>query len=68
MALRFLGKDPDSGQNGCPSIYDDGDSYVIQGWTLDHATRAQLRDLASNEDAVRIPKRMMALFPEVSGK
>ena len=34
MALRFLGKDPDSPQGGSPSLWDDGDSYVIQGWRV----------------------------------
>lgn len=66
MALEFLGKDPESGQNGCPSVYDDGDAYVIQGWKIDDQTRAELRDVADDEDAIRIPKRLMALFPEVS--
>ena len=66
MALVFLGKDPDSGHNGCPSVYDDGDAYVIQGWKIDDDTRAQLLNVATGEDAVRIPKRMMVLFPEVS--
>jgi hypothetical protein len=31
MALKFLGKDPDSPVNDSPTIYDNGDTYVIQG-------------------------------------
>jgi hypothetical protein len=34
MALRFIGKDPDSPEGGSPSVWDDGDSYVIQGWRV----------------------------------
>ena len=34
MAPRFLGKDPESPQGGSPSLWDDGDSYVIQGWRV----------------------------------
>jgi len=68
MALVFLGKDPDSGHDGCPAVYDDGDAYVIQGWKVDDTTRAELLNVAEGEDAVRIPKRMMALFPEVTAR
>ena len=30
MALRFLGSDPDSPNGGSPSLWDDGDAYVLQ--------------------------------------
>lgn len=35
LRMRFLGKDPESQQNGSPTIWDDGDSYVIQGWRVE---------------------------------
>ena len=31
MALRLLGKDPDSYNGGSASLWDDGDTYVLQG-------------------------------------
>jgi hypothetical protein len=31
MALTFLGKDPDSPAGDSPTIWDNGDSYIIQG-------------------------------------
>jgi hypothetical protein len=34
MALQFLGKDPESEYNGSPTVWDDGDCYVIQGWRI----------------------------------
>ena len=37
MALRFIGKDPDSPNNGSPTVWldeEDG-SIVIQGWQID---------------------------------
>lgn len=34
MALRFLGKDPDSPNGDSPSVWDDGDWYVVQGWRV----------------------------------
>lgn len=68
MALRFLGKDPDSQQDNSPTIYDNGDTYVIQGWRItDGATVAELGDIPEHEAVIEIPKRMMTFFPEVSG-
>jgi len=42
-APRFLGKDDQSPQGGGPSLWDDGDSYVIQGWKIDPAALGELR-------------------------
>ena len=43
MTLRFLGTDPDSPQGGSPSLWDDGDTYVLQGWRVsDPAVVAEL--------------------------
>ncbi len=66
MALDFLGKDPDSGGDNSPTIWDDGDAYVIQGWLVtDAADLAAIGDVPAHEGVVRIPKRMMQFFPEV---
>jgi len=68
MALRFLGKDPDSPVNDSPTIYDNGDTYVIQGWKIaDPAVLAELGELPAHETVVEIPKRLMQFFPEVNG-
>jgi hypothetical protein len=73
MAPRFLGKDPDSSQGGSPSLWDDGDSYVIQGWAVtDAAALRELLDTAGQEQIpagetlIRFPKRLMHMFPEQS--
>jgi len=43
MALQFLGKDPESEYNGSPTVWNDGDCYVIQGWRItDPGTLAQI--------------------------
>ena len=72
MAPTFLGKDPDSPEGGSPSVWDDGDSYVIQGWRVTSA--AEVRELLhaagqeqvpAQETLIRMPKRLMPLFPEV---
>ena len=53
MALQFLGKDPGSEYNGSPTVWDDGDCYVIQGWritdvgTLAEIGRASCRERVS---------------------
>jgi hypothetical protein len=74
MALRFLGKDDTSPNGDSPSIWDDGDTYVLQGWRVtDPAVVAELLQTAGrdhvpeHETLIRFPKRMMPLFPEVDG-
>jgi hypothetical protein len=66
MALVFLGKDPDSGTNNSPTVWDDGDCLVIQGWKLDEVTRAEVGEVPAHEAVVRIPKRMLQFFPGVA--
>ena len=55
MRLTFMWKDPGSHGGACPALYEAEDGYVVQGVKLDAATRAQLRDLAVDEDAVFVP-------------
>ena len=66
--MRFLGKDPGSETGGSPAVWDDGDCYVIQGWRIsDEATLDEVRkvaDIPAHETVLRIPKRLMQLFPE----
>ena len=67
MALRFLGIDPDTQNGGSPSVWDDGDAYVLQGWRItDPATLAEIGEIPSHETVIRFPKRMMRFFPEVT--
>ncbi len=68
MTLRFLGKDPDSPNNGSPTIYESGDTYLVQGWRVtDTNTLAELGALPEGEAIVAIPKRMVQFFPEING-
>jgi len=68
MAMRYLRKDPDSDHGQSPTVWDDGDSYVVQGWRItDAATLAEVGDVPPHETVVRIPKRLMTVSPEVSG-
>ena len=68
--MRFLGKDPASETGGSPAVWDDGDCYIIQGWRInDAATLDEVRkvgEIPAHETVVRIPKRLMQLFPETT--
>lgn len=57
MELEFMWKADGSGGGGCPALYrvDELAGYVVQGKKLSEATRAQLRQLLEDEDAVFVP-------------
>jgi hypothetical protein len=57
--LEFLWKDLDSGCGGCPALYRTAGGYVVQGKRLDAELRAQLRDLAGDEDGVFVPANVL---------
>lgn len=57
--LTFLWKDGDSGGGGCPALYKTDGGYVVQGIKLTDTERAQLRQLADNEDGVFVPANVL---------
>lgn len=57
MTLRFLGKETQSGNS--PTVWADGPDYVIQGFTLDETTLAEIGRLPAGEAVVRVPKKLM---------
>jgi hypothetical protein len=62
MEVRWLGTDSRDGDS--PTLYDtDEDQYVVQGFTLDPATRAKL-NIPDGEEAVRVPKALMKYLPK----
>jgi hypothetical protein len=63
--LEFLWKDEGSGGGGCPAIYKSDGGYVVQGVQLDADTRAQLRQLADDEDAVFVPANVLDRLREI---
>lgn len=68
--MKFLGIDPNTPSNGSPTIWEDGDDYVIQGWKItdDETMTAILATgpIPDHETVLRLPKRMMQFFPEVA--
>ncbi|WP_411137459.1 hypothetical protein [Streptomyces sp. C10] len=69
MALHRLGKDPESPNNGSPTVYldDESGNYVLQGWRVTDPERLAQMDVSSHETVIEFPKRMMRFFPEVNG-
>jgi transcriptional regulator with XRE-family HTH domain len=66
--MRFLGKDPDSPEGKSPTVWDDGDDYVLQGFRItDAVTMGEVGEVPPHEAVIRFPKRMMRFFPEVNG-
>ena len=57
MALRFLGKETQSGNS--PTLWADGQDYVIQGFTLDAGTLAEVSRVPAGEAVIRVPKKLM---------
>jgi hypothetical protein len=58
MQIQFQFKTNGSAVEGCPARYKVTSAeggYIVQGRALDHETRAQLRQLAADEDAVWVP-------------
>ena len=68
MRVTLVGTDPESNPTNSPTIFrTDRGSWLVQGWTLDQDTVAQMRDLTGKpvpegEDVVEIPDRMLQFF------
>ena len=70
MALRFIGVDPDSPNNGSPTVWldEDDQSIVIQGWkVIDDRTISEITatgPIPDHETVVRLPARMAPFLLE----
>ncbi|MDT0347018.1 hypothetical protein [Streptomyces litchfieldiae] len=75
MALRFIGVDPDTGQQGSPTIWVDevNGEIVVQGWKPSAALNAECAanpapghtpGIPPHEAVVRIPARMVPMLKE----
>jgi hypothetical protein len=68
MDLRFVGIDPNTGDDNCPTVFVDevsGD-FVFQGWTVtDPADLAQVSEhstIRDYETVIRLPARMREIL------
>ncbi|MGH3647289.1 MAG: lipid A biosynthesis lauroyl acyltransferase [Micromonosporaceae bacterium] len=66
MKLEWLWKDGNSDVKACPALYRTEGGYVVQGRVLNADTRAQLRQLADDEDAVFVPANVLDRLRELS--
>ncbi|WP_137232854.1 hypothetical protein [Streptomyces sp. BPSDS2] len=75
MELRFIGIDPDTGQQGSPTVWVDEESaeLVFQGWKpgLEFEARCAATEVPGHavgipegEAVVRVPARMVAMIRE----
>jgi hypothetical protein len=70
MALKFIGKDPESGADNCPAVFveDETGDFLLQGWTVtDPDTLTAIAGhsrIADDESVVRLPARMRAIIME----
>jgi hypothetical protein len=69
----FIGKDPESPNGDSPSVWDDGENFVIQGWTItDRDEIAELllasgqSSIPGHETLIRFPKRLAHFLVEMS--
>ncbi|MFC1416394.1 hypothetical protein [Streptacidiphilus cavernicola] len=69
MALHKLGKDPESPNNGSPTVYLDDvtDTYLLQGGKVTDPERLAQLAIPDHETVIEFPRRMMQFFPEVNG-
>ncbi|MYW08604.1 hypothetical protein GT034_09660 [Streptomyces sp. SID2563] len=66
MALYLLCKDPESPNNGSPTLYYDDESrnFLLQGWrVLDPGSRLSGITVPEHETVVEFPSRLLQLFP-----
>ncbi|MFF5130686.1 hypothetical protein ACFY41_27640 [Streptomyces syringium] len=75
MALRFVGIDPETGQQGSPTVWVNQEKreLVLQGWEADEELKAQCEatvipghapGIPPHEAVIRIPVRMVPMLRE----
>jgi hypothetical protein len=62
MAVRFLGGN--TGAEGSPRLYEDGDDYLWQGYIVDDPEILAELNIPAGETVVRIPKSLTKYLPK----
>jgi hypothetical protein len=65
MGLEFLGRETQGGNS--PTLWEAGDDYVIQGFTLDAGTLGEVGAVPDGEAVIRVPKKLMRHLREARG-
>ncbi|MFI5803517.1 hypothetical protein [Streptomyces sp. NPDC051561] len=73
MAVEFVGIDPETDREHCPTVWADAEAQeiLLQGWKPDAGTQGQCEELSpatvpvpDGEAIVRLPARMIPLIRE----
>lgn len=70
MGLRFIGIDPGTNGENCPSVWVDEETgdFLFQGWEVSEAAAlsevSSRSPIAGNERVVRLPARMREIIQE----
>lgn len=67
MRARFLGKDPQSGKDGSPTLFatdrTDRKTFLVQGWKVtDDAALADVGQIPGHEDIVEVPVEILEMY------
>ncbi|ONI75318.1 hypothetical protein ALI144C_38885 [Actinosynnema sp. ALI-1.44] len=67
MRAQFLGKDPESGENGSPTLFvtdrTDRRTYFAQGWAVtDPQALADIGPIPDGESVVEIPEDVLRFY------
>ena len=57
MSIRFLGGD--TGGGGSPRLYQEGDDYLVQGYTVTEPELLAELNVPDGEAVVRVPKSLV---------
>jgi hypothetical protein len=67
MRARFLGKDPQSGKDDCPSLFatdrTDRETFLVQGWKVtDDKALADVGEIPGHEGIVEVPVEILEMY------
>jgi hypothetical protein len=67
MRARFLGKDPQSGKDGSPTLFatdrTDRETFLVQGWKVtDTEALADVGQVPGHEDVVEVPVEILEMY------
>ncbi|WP_454853924.1 hypothetical protein [Promicromonospora soli] len=73
MRARFLGKDPQSGKDGSPTLFAtdraDRETFLVQGWKVtDSAALSDVGTVPGHEDIVEVPVEILEMYLEHKAK
>ena len=67
MRAHFLGKDPQSGKDDCPTLFatdrTDRETFLVQGWKVtDRDALTDVGTVPGHEDIVEVPVEILEMY------